>query len=237
MYFYLINHVRTWDDIQIIVMTAAVFLFFESALMLMQYFSGLALDLGGLVQSKSYGEGAGAGVSGARVAGTLLSAAGAAVYLNSMLAIIISAYLTAKMKYDKFLVGVFFMGIIALIVTFSRSGWASFAVSMAIILSRATLTEIGRKAVPLFLVGGVVIAFFFGPKIVARFTTVGDDESRETLAVMAYNIIDKYPLGVGANNYDQHMSDKYADPTWVGHRHRPVHNKYLLIWTQLGPQG
>jgi len=44
-------------------------------------------------------------------------------------------------------------------------------------------------------------------------------------------------MGVGVNNYDQYMIDKYAHPNWVGHTKYPVHNKYLLTWAELGIQG
>ena len=54
---------------------------------------------------------------------------------------------------------------------------------------------------------------------------------------MAYSIIEEYPLGVGENNYDQVMGDQYAHPNWVGRSHLPVHNKYLLVWSETGPQG
>ena len=238
MYFYLINHVKTWADIRLIVTTAVICLLFESALMVLQYFTGMTLNIGGLVTSGAVTEASGGtGVTGSRVSGTLGVSANAALYLNSMLTLTLGAYLTGKLVDKRLALTAFALGIIALIGTSSRAGWAAFAVAILILLGQAVRMEAGRKAIPIFLVGGLLASIFFGEQIQKRFVTVTEDKSREQLAFMAHNIIRAYPLGVGDNNYDQVMSDKYAHPAWVGHKHRPPHNKYLVIWANMGLQG
>lgn len=238
MYFYVINHVKTWDAVRLIATTAAICLLVESTLMVLQYFTGATLDIGGLVSSGAVAESSGgAGVTGARVAGTLKRAGNAALYLNSMLPLTFGAYLTGKLVDKRLALAAFSLGVIALITTSSRGGWVAFVVGMLILLGQAVRTGVGRKAILLFLVGGLLVGIFFGGQIQKRFVTVTEDTTRERLAFMAYNIIKAYPLGVGDNNYDQVMSDKYAHPAWVGHTLYPPHNKYLIIWAEMGFQG
>ena len=238
MYFYLTNHITTWDDLRLILIVIAISLLVESLLMILQYFTGFSLNLGGLITSSAYAEGGGgAGVSGRRVSGTLGVAGAAALYLNSMLTIIFGAYLADNLIDKRLALGAFILGAVALITTSSRAGWAAFALGLLVILTRAIRTPTSRQRASILFLGGILIGSLFGGPIVQRFSTVSSDSSRYELATMAYNIQHNYPLGVGDNTYDLYMSDKYAHPAWVGHRLYPPHNKYLMIRTELGPQG
>jgi hypothetical protein len=238
MYFYVVNHVRTWADIRLIVITAAICLLLESTLMVFQYFTGGTLDIGGLVSSEAMSaESAGEGVTGARISGTLARPGNAALYLNSMLTLVLGAYLGGKLIDKRLALGALSLGIVALVTTSSRGGWVAFAVALLVMLGLIVWTEAGKKLLLIFLFGGSLMGIFFGGQIQERLVTTQEDKSREELATMAYNIIRAYPWGIGENTYDLYMRDEYAHPAWVGHTKYPVHNHYLLTWSQLGPQG
>ena len=85
MYFYIVNHITTQDNLRLIVITMTICLLLESVLMVLQYFTGATLDIGNLVTSHAGAEGASAGATGRRVAGTLGRSGHAALYLNSVL--------------------------------------------------------------------------------------------------------------------------------------------------------
>jgi len=236
MYFYIVNHARTWADLHLIIVTMVVCLLLESALMVMQYFMGITLDLG-MTSSYSLDGLASKGVTGPRVGGTIGTPNSAAVYLTPVLVLTFGAYLTGRLVDRRLALGAFFLGTIALIATASRTAWGSFFIGMLILLSRAVRIDAGKKGVLLLLVGGLLLGIFFGAQMQTRLAAAATDRTRPELAAMAYNIMRDYPWGVGENNYDQVMSDKYAHPNWVGHTLYPVHNKYLLVWSETGPQG
>jgi O-antigen ligase len=228
MYFYIVNHVKTVADIQLILNTMVIGLLLESGLMVLQYFTGLTLDIG-IVSSVD--------VAG-RVGGTIGDPNSAAIYLAPNLAITLGVYLTDKLVNKRLALGALALGAIALIATSSRSGWMGFLISLAVVFVYAVRTKAGKKAIGMLVLGGLLVVVFFGGQIQGRFGTAqGAAADRGELSYMAYNIIRDYPLGVGENNYDQVMSDKYAHPNWVGHTLYPVHNKYLLVWTDTGLQG
>jgi O-antigen ligase len=236
IYFYLVNHLSTWADVKLILFTITVCVLFEGLLMTLQYFAGASINLGGLIVSDSLANG-GQGVIGDRVAGTLARPGNAALYLNSMLPLILGSYLIEGLINKKLALITFCVGVVALIATSSRAGWIGFGVAMLIFMAQVIWAGFEGKIIPLFLAGGLLIGIFFGGVIQQRLATIEEDHTRDQLDFMAYNIIRAYPLGVGANTYDLYMSDQFAHPVWVGHKHEPVHNKYLLTWAQLGLQG
>jgi len=125
----------------------------------------------------------------------------------------------------------------ALIFTSSRTAWGSLLLSIFILLVLTMRMRAGKTLLLFIGIGALSTVFFFGNQISSRLETARTDRTRQELATMAYNIIDHFPLGIGENNYDQVMSDKYAHPNWVGHTHLPAHNKFLLVWAETGPQG
>jgi putative inorganic carbon (HCO3(-)) transporter len=237
IYFYVANNVRTRSTLRLVINAAMICLILESGLMVLQYFSGVSLNVGDLVMSESFAEGTGgAGVVGARVSGTLGRPHTAALYLNSMLLLILGGYLTGIVN-RKLALGAFFIGILALLVTASRGGWLSFAAGMLVMMGLVVWTKRGRKGLPAVLMVGFLIAVLFGGQLLQRFATIEEDKTRSRLETMAHNIIDAYPQGVGENTYELYMTDEYAHPEMVGHTHLPVHNRYLLVWAETGIQG
>ncbi len=240
MYFYVVNHLRTRDEIQFVVATVGVCLLLESMLMIWQYFTGASLDIGGLVTSGAIAEESGGlGVTGARVSGTLQRPGNAALYLNSVLPFAISAYLTSSLMPIPLALLAFTSGLVALVVTSSRGGWVAFAVAalvMVVLVGRHVWHEVTKRGLLIFLVLVLLLGIFWG-QVQQRLVTITEDRSRVWLDTMAFNLIEAYPWGMGENNYDLYMHDRYAHPEMVGHTHLPVHNRYLMVWSETGLQG
>ena len=65
----------------------------------------------------------------------------------------------------------------------------------------------------------------------------GSAESRVPLMNLAFRMIGDNPiLGVGANNFSAAMVD-YLTPEFRKGFFYTVHNKYLLVWSEIGPGG
>jgi hypothetical protein len=236
MYLYLANHVITWEDVRLIMITVLLCLLFEAALIVAQYYAGTMVTIGAIASHARDGT-ASAGASGPRVGGTIGSANSAACYLAFALLLTFATYLAGGLANAGLIVVAGSLGIVALIATASRSAWASLALSTSLLMTQAIKTPAGKRAIAILLVGTSLVGLLFGAQIAKRMATITTDTTRQELAYMARNIIHDYPLGVGENNYDQVMSYKYAHPNWFGHTLLPAHNKYLLVWADTGLQG
>lgn len=240
MYFYLINHITSWDDVRLIFTTLAIGLLAEGTLMLLQYFVGFELAGPGVQSVSSQGTISSASV---RVAGTFLSANAAAIYLAVSIVITFAGYLTNNWLVNKRLALMAMVpSMIALVLTQSRGGWLSFVLAMMILIVQAVRMHVGIKAIQLFLVVLVIVGVGFAPQIEERLT--GDDhdsaESRLWYTELAFNILnDSHYMftGVGLNNLHSVMRD-YLPLEMLELRHwkylHIIHNKYLIIWTETG---
>jgi O-antigen ligase len=242
MYFYIVNHVTTWDDFRLIINVIAACLALEGVLMALQYFTGLSLSFAGVSSHSLYD--ASESVSGIRVGGTFGSSNGASIWLTSALAITMGAYLLyshLKLRGRHLLLLAFLLGTVGLLVTFSRSGWISFALAMLILGALAIKRDIATTSLILMVLIAFVIGGLSSDLIVRRFT--GDDQGsaagRRIYAEMAFKMIDDHPLGVGINNFDERKMrylpvELFGQPSkWV----YVVHNHYLLVWAEMGLQG
>jgi O-antigen ligase len=236
MYFYLANHLKSWQDLRLVVTIASIGLLLQASLMILQYFTGINLSIGA-VSSFSLEEGASAGFAGARVGGTFGSPNSAAAYLVSTMLVAFSAYLSNKLVNRVLALLACMLGVVALFATGSRTAWGSLILAVLVLLSQVIWTKAGKKALLIVLVGALFTGVFLGNQIWVRLEAALTDNSRAELAYMARNIIRAFPYGVGENNYDQVMSDEYAHPNWVGHNLLSVHSKYLLVWADTGIQG
>jgi len=233
-YIYIANHLNSWDDLRLVISAVAGLLILESIYIIMQYALAFNIDIGFLPTVSVSGS---AGTSGVRVGGTIGTPNSAAVYLASNLVLILGAYATGRLINTQMALPAMGLGVIALFITMTRTAWASFFVVLVILTPWLWRTKIRKTLFPFLIFTGILTAIFLGPQIVTRLQAATTDTTRPELAFMAYNIIEAYPLGVGENNYDQYMLDKFAHPNWVGHTKYPVHNKYLLTWAELGLHG
>jgi len=233
-YLYLANQIERWDHLRLVMNAVAGFLLFESVYMVLQYFFGFSFTLGFL---PSFTEVGSSGVSETRYGGTIGSPNSAAAYLAAMMGIVLGAYATRRLISPKLALPAFGLGFVALILTMTRTAWASLAIIVAIMLPWLWRSAIRKNLLPTLAVIVVMVGVIFGSEIITRLKATETDTTRQELAYMARNIIKAYPLGVGDNNYDQVMSDRFAHPNWVGHTLFPAHNKYLLVWAEGGYPG
>jgi hypothetical protein len=236
MYFYMINHVQTWEDLAVVVTTSVIFLLLEGILMVSQYFFNTSLSMGA-VSSSAYATGVSAGTTGSRVAGTLGAPNSAATYLAAMIPLALASFLAGNLVDKRISYIAIPLALMSIIFTSSRTGWASVFAALACVIFQAARGKKGKQIIIAALAGSLLFAAVFGPRMLPRLQAAETDRTRPELATMAYNIIRAYPLGVGENNYGYVMSDKYAHPNWVGRRLLAVHNRYLLTWAERGPQG
>jgi len=132
------------------------------------------------------------------------------------------------------------LGLLALIFTFSRAAWVSFAVAGLVF----TLIALRRKWLQwqYFILSIVVLSlllFFFRESVLPRL--LGDDggaaAARMPLNIIALNMIKSHPwIGVGINNFMAVVQDYLTHETqraWLA----SAHNKYLLVWSETGTIG
>ncbi len=138
----------------------------------------------------------------------------------------------------------FLLGLVALVLTFSRGGWLAFFFSLcagAVLLfhhrRRPLVRHAARRLVPLGLLAAAAIACFL-PKITARLLhdDFGAAHSRIPMAQVALNVISHHPLtGVGYGNYIYVMHEYDNTPERITEYFpHPVHNVYLLLAADLG---
>ncbi len=155
-------------------------------------------------------------------------------------------------NYWLFGVVIFIFGLWSLLLSFSRSAWLAFAVSLLILLIltfRIWLFDRNRLIRVIAILGVSLIAgglFFllYQPFLSARAGL--SDESVELRSVsdraiyneIAIDAIKYSPiLGTGIGNYPWYSTDYLAHKTNYDLRGQPVHNIYLSAWSELGVIG
>lgn len=174
-----------------------------------------------------------------RVGGTVGSPNGCAGYISMLLAPALSVLFTRYRQSLKLLAMIaFFMGGIALVLTFSRGGWLASFLSVVLLFSfAARRIRIPRWVLFSAIAAVLITAIAFKSAISDRLTNSdqGAAASRIPLMHTALEMIADNPiLGVGVNNYPLRMQE-YATPDveWL----YTVHNKYLLDWAEMGIVG
>jgi O-antigen ligase len=129
------------------------------------------------------------------------------------------------------------LGTIAIATTLSRGAFVGLACGLMFWI----IAMLYRRWLSLYIpiiIGVVLLAvvLLFGDLLVERIT--GGDRgaalSRLSLSKIALSIIDDYPLmGVGANNFGIWIPE-YVGLEYTGKWVSVVHNKYLLVWSELG---
>ncbi|HNT76574.1 MAG TPA: O-antigen ligase family protein [Anaerolineae bacterium] len=243
MYVYVINHVKTWDDLRLIFTTWIVCLLLESVFMAFLYVTGIRVEFAG-ISAGSYADTSGS-VGGSRVSGTFGSPNGAAIWLTPSIVIAMGGYLLytrQKLWLRWVALAALGFGVVALILTFSRSGWLALLLGISIVALLNVWKGIGRRQIATLGFLGLIVVAAFSKPIITRLT--GDDrgsvDSRRIGNEMAFNMIRDQPFtGVGANNFDVRKFD-YLPPELVGVQRKYVyivHNHYWLIWAELGIGG
>jgi O-antigen ligase len=243
-FLFLANNIRDSSDLSLVLSALFLGLVMESGIMLAQYYSGSALGLVGTEELSNFVAYKRDARLVLRPGGTVGNVNGFARYLGYLLPIASVLMLTTR---EGKLFALSFVaalgGLVALIITQSRSVWGAYAIAMALamvfILTRQLITLRTLKRLSLASVLLVGLAIFYGETVYTRLT--GDDHgsanSRVTTARVAFSIINDHPvIGVGANNYDSYIRQywRIEDPfTKVA----VVHNNYLLILAEIGVLG
>jgi O-antigen ligase len=239
LFIYVVSTVRTRSEVLFIAIALVASLLFESLVMLVLGATGWRFSFLGL---KSYGFDADPAdpalhISG-RLGGTLGSPNNAGSFLATLLPLVATLPAASVPSWVRRMCLVALpIGFLALILTGSRGGWLSIAVSTVIVCVVAARRGlmVRRTAVVGVLLAVVAVIPFAGD-IAER--VAGDDSgaarSRVTTAKLASAvIIDRPLLGVGVNNLAVALPD-YAGPefgrTWI----YAVHTHYLLVWSEAG---
>lgn len=236
LYFYVINNVRSRSDLTFILAILLLGLLLEGLIFLLLIIRGQNIELAGLTAVIFTGSGE------FRVGGTLQSPNGAGSYLVTVSVITFSMLFTSLPSSYKRLAGIAFVtGLVALVTTFSRGAWLACVLSFGIfglVAWRRSWINLKVLIISLFVVTLLLVTF--NQAILARLA--GDDAGsaigRIPQYLMALRMIQDHPiLGVGANNYIIHFN-QYLSPEYRGTVfHWVVHNKYLLVWAEIGTLG
>jgi putative inorganic carbon (hco3(-)) transporter len=235
VFVYVASRVRTRSDVGFIVTLLLASLLLESLVIIAMQVTGLGFDALGLA---SYSHDDPAVTTQRRAGGTIGGANTTASFLAMLLPVAAAVLATpASRRLRRLALAALASGSVALILTFSRGGWASVTISTALLL----VLGWRRGLVPPRVVGVVVLvvllvaAPLYGA-LGARLTAddSGSAASRVPLMELSVNIIEDQPtLGVGVNNFAEVVRD-YAGPEFSQKWIYIVHNKYLLVWAEAG---
>ncbi len=243
---YLVNN--TSDKQEMFYIAIAMLLLtglFQSLIGIGQYFNNGPLGLEFLGETSSLTE-----VKGdiSRIGGTIGHPNKLALFLGSLLQLNLACFFVripdkSKQYFRWIYILTFAPMLITLIVSYSRSGWASFIAGGIINCIWCMSRRTGKKIVSVIVVLGFFAslaagAFVFIPSVRNRLLQddKGAAEVRTPLAQVAKNVIrDKPWLGIGLNNYGS-CYPKYDDTSyWVGTNFpHIVHNEWLLIAAESG---
>jgi len=235
LYIYIASIVRTRQDVLFIVTMLLIGLVLESAIIIWVWLTGQHITIAAITTRLDPSH---SSDLLARSGGTVGSPNTAGGYLGMLLAPAVSVLLTRLGRWYKWLAALAFcLGTVALISTFSRGGWAAFAVSLTILCLSAWRRGRLSLTVPFaIVVAGGFIFVFFQHAFVTRLLEYNNDAaySRIPLMKLAFLMIKDNPLlGVGANNFAAVMN-QYVTPELSYEWLYTVHNKYLLIWSEAG---
>jgi len=237
VFFYLANHLRVPDDFRFITNVLLIGLLIVALSVMAMHFLGSYSFMG--LGSEIWMTG-GEGI--VRSGGLIIHPNSAGAYLMFLLMIASAVLLTDRTAHlwKPLALISLPLGLLALIFTFSRAAWVSFAVAGLVF----TLIALRRKWLQwqYFILSIVVLSlllFFFRESVLLRL--LGDDggaaAARMPLNIIALNMIKSHPwIGVGINNFMAVVQDYLTHETqraWLA----SAHNKYLLVWSETGTIG
>jgi O-antigen ligase len=233
-YLYLVNWMRSREDVNFVVRFLLIGLILESAIIVAAYL-GHGFSFPGVEARTSMGE-------FARSLGTFGSPNTAGSYLALFLPLAISTLLLKDASRRHALLSnvAVITGGVALLVTFSRGAWGAFLVALLVLFFPVWRRGwISRRWLLSVAIVVLVAAVFLQTNLSARL--LGEDQgaawSRVPLVKLAFRIIADNPLlGVGTNNFAAAM-DAYLNNDIAREWLYIVHNRYLLVWAELGFAG
>ncbi|MBN1354419.1 MAG: O-antigen ligase family protein [Candidatus Omnitrophica bacterium] len=240
IYFYAANFLRTEEDIRFIVNCVAFTVLFSAGVGICQYLFPNSFNFQFMGWENEALKLYYKGIAITRAVGFLGHSNALALFLNAWLPLLILYASGIERSATRLLCFLSFgAGIIALVLTFSRGGWLTFALSSFLILGFFLRGRISSRLsrfirfIPGIALVLLLLVIPFSPYIHDRLSR--DDyeaaESRIKLAKTAFEIIKEKPVtGVGLGNYRLAVpSEPYSDELPP-----PVHNIYLKIAAELG---
>lgn len=245
-FFYFANNIRTRDDLWLAARCMMAGLAVECLIALAQYHVGDNLGLEVLGESKVAKEVEISANKVFRVGGTLGNPNYLGGYIASVLPLAFGLNLAKLGRGARlFMAGVFFLGMVALILSFSRSAWIGGA--LACIGVFAWLVSRGRKRlqpVPVLVtVAALSVILIFGmPVIKAR---MFEDDKGSTVSRLAQfrsatSMVAAHPfIGIGLNNYDatKDLYETYVENQDERGKVNRVHDVFLLLASETGLPG
>jgi hypothetical protein len=235
---YVAHFVRTRSDVLFVVSCILAGCLIESVLMVGLGFGNVSTSLWGPLHIRVDHDGSG---KFTRVGGTVGSPNEAGAYLSVVLSVAVSVlFVEVERKYKWLAAAVLAFGGAALVFTFSRGAWTAFVLATMLFFFSTRL----RKRIsfrPLIPFAAILLSLYlpFHNEINNRLISddKGSAESRVPLMNLAFRMIADNPIrGVGANNFSAAMVD-YLTPEFRKGFLYTVHNKYLLVWSEIGPGG
>lgn len=237
MFIYIANHIQSLEDIKFILRILLIGLLVTAISVLAVYFVGgfRFMGLGGEtleIGSERF----------VRSGGLLGHPNAAATYLAATTMMVLALIFTVgDAAFGKALaLAAVGLGVVALILTFSRGGWVNLAVA-GMIFAFLALHRKWLRWQHLVLLATILglLLFMFREPILHRifYSDYGSALSRIPLNIIAINMIKSHPwIGVGINNF-MVVAANYLTPETYEAWLAPAHNKYLLVWSETGTIG
>lgn len=238
LFLYIASTVQTKDEVLFLITLLVVGLVLEGGLITALRVTGANFAVSGLSTAvdASY-----VTAQSARLGGTLGAPNNAAAYLAVMLPIAMSLLVTHT---DRWRHGLAILGLglggMALAITLSRGGWGACATGMITFCFFAWRSGKLSPLVPVAMaVVGILLFILFQDAIATRLSADDNNAaySRVPLMELAFRMITDNPiLGVGTNNF-AFCIPAYLTPDLATAWRYTVHNKYLLLWAEIGTLG
>lgn len=228
LFFYLLNHVRSRDDLMFVVTILLVGLVAQSLISMGLKVLGEDLQIGPVL----------ADIDGGRVNGTFGSPNALGGYLSLLMPLGLSLMVANVGSFHRRLGGIgLTLGSMTLVLTFSRGAWIGFAISTGLVVVVAWQRRWLRGAMAAAMAAAVLVFLIaFQDEILLRLGEYNNAAAQSRLPLMelaSAMIRDRPLLGVGANNFaaqlDPYVTVEYSK-SWIS----TVHNKYLLVWAETG---
>ncbi len=234
------SYLTQTGDLAPVLVGLAVIVALEALLGVYQRISGQSLGLLQLGEASTIAQQPMNLTSTYRVQGTLGHPNSYAMYLMAAIPLLFALLFCAAPRSIKLLAGgAVLLGAVGVLLSLSRSGWASLALALTVVMALAVWRKRMHPGTALLIASGMALALFglnlLMDNLIGLRLTSGDQgsaASRLPLAQTALKVIGDHPwLGAGLNNY-RHMLPLYnASGSTV------VHNVYLLIAAETGVLG
>jgi hypothetical protein len=226
------NFVRDEGDIRLVLWLLPVVLLTQSGIYFVESAVGATFALSGDVIEQGGPIGRHGGTVG-------VAPSGFASFIHPLVQYALASFLVAGRRTLRWRACVLGIGILAMLLTYTRAAWAGMALGGVVVVAlslRRGFVNWGRvMSVAAVALMGLAVAY---PKMSLRLGSyAADAEERMGLRSMAMAVIEAHPvLGVGAGTYGFEFG-KYLPDDLRNNWLYVVHNAYLVRWAETGVLG